>query len=327
MILLNILLLLFGFYILIKGADLTIDSARYLAKKFGISPLIIGLTVIAFGTSLPELSVSLISSITAKLNDLPSDIAVGNIIGSNIANLTLVLGFSAVYVKFKIQKKILKFDFPFLILISILFLVFLSQFDSTLVINRIEGFMLLLLFFVYLLLKSKDNNEFSVEEKIVNDNLIVPKLLFGFLLVSLGGYLITANSELLSQRILIDIFNLNENEALAFTGLTVVAFGTSIPELVTSIVAVKKGQSDMAIGNIVGSNIFNILLVLGLSSSIVTLQIQNVFIFDTLISLIITLVIFALLFFKNSKYFYKYKLLLIFTYFIYLIYLILRSLW
>ena len=326
MILLNILLLLFGFYILIKGADLTIDSARYLAKKFGISPLIIGLTVIAFGTSLPELSVSLISSITARLNDLPSDIAVGNIIGSNIANLTLVLGFSAVYVKFKIQKKILKFDFPFLILISILFLVFLSQFDSTLVINRIEGFMLLLLFFVYLLSKSKDNNEFSVEEKIVNDNLIVPKLLFGFLLVSLGGYLITANSELLSQRILIDIFNLNENEALAFTGLTVVAFGTSIPELVTSIVAVKKGQSDMAIGNIVGSNIFNILLVLGLSSSIVTLQIQNVFIFDTLISLIITLVIFALLFFKNSKYFYKYKLLLIFTYFIYLIYLILRSL-
>lgn len=326
MILLNILLLLFGFYILIKGADLTIDSARYLAKKFGISPLIIGLTVIAFGTSLPELSVSLISSITARLNDLPSDIAVGNIIGSNIANLTLVLGFSAVYVKFKIQKKILKFDFPFLILISILFLVFLSQFDSTLVINRIEGFMLLLLFFVYLLSKSKDNNEFSVEEKIVNDNLIVPKLLFGFLLVSLGGYLITANSELLSQRILIDIFNLNENEALAFTGLTVVAFGTSIPELVTSIVAVKKGQSDMAIGNIVGSNIFNILLVLGLSSSIVTLQIQNVFIFDTLISLIITLVIFALLFFKNSKYFYKYKLILIFTYFIYLIYLILRSL-
>jgi len=326
MILLNILLLLFGFYILIKGADLTIDSARYLAKKFGISPLIIGLTVIAFGTSLPELSVSLISSITAKLNDLPSDIAVGNIIGSNIANLTLVLGFSAVYVKFKIQKKILKFDFPFLILISILFLVFLSQFDSTLVINRIEGFILLLLFFVYLLLKSKDNNEFSVEEKIVNDNLIIPKLLFGFLLVSLGGYLITANSELLSQRILIDIFNLNENEALAFTGLTVVAFGTSIPELVTSIVAVKKGQSDMAIGNIVGSNIFNILLVLGFSSSIVTLQIQNVFIFDTLISLIITLVIFTLLFFKNSKYFYKYKLLLIFTYFIYLIYLILRSL-
>jgi len=327
MILLNILLLLFGFYILIKGADLTIDLARYLAKKFGISPLIIGLTVIAFGTSLPELSVSLISSITAKLNDLPSDIAVGNIIGSNIANLTLVLGFSAVYVKFKIQKKILKFDFPFLILISILFLVFLSQFDSTLVINRIEGFILLLLFFVYLLLKSKDNNEFSVEEKIVNDNLIIPKLLFGFLLVSLGGYLITANSELLSQRILIDIFNLNENEALAFTGLTVVAFGTSIPELVTSIVAVKKGQSDMAIGNIVGSNIFNILLVLGFSSSIVTLQIQNVFIFDTLISLIITLVIFTLLFFKNSKYFYKYKLLLIFTYFIYLIYLILRSLW
>ena len=326
MILLNVLLLLFGFYILIKGADLTIDSARYLAKKFGISPLIIGLTVIAFGTSLPELSVSLISSITAKLNDLPSDIAVGNIIGSNIANLTLVLGFSAVYVKFKIQKKILKFDFPFLILISILFLVFLSQFDSTLVINRIEGFILLFLFLVYMLLKSKNNNEFSVEEKIVNDNLIIPKLLFGFLLVSLGGYLITANSELLSQRILIDIFNLNESEALAFTGLTVVAFGTSIPELVTSIVAVKKGQSDMAIGNIVGSNIFNILLVLGLSSSIVTLQIQNVFIFDTLISLIITLVIFVLLFFKNSKYFYKYKLLLIFTYFIYLIYLILRSL-
>lgn len=326
MILLNILLLLFGFYILIKGADLTIDSARYLAKKFGISPLIIGLTVIAFGTSLPELSVSLISSITAKLNDLPSDIAVGNIIGSNIANLTLVLGFSAIYVKFKIQKKILKFDFPFLILISILFLVFLSQFDSTLVINRIEGFILLFLFLLYMLLKSKNNNEFSIEEKIVNDNLIIPKLLFGFLLVSLGGYLITANSELLSQRILIDIFNLKESEALAFTGLTVVAFGTSIPELVTSIVAVKKGQSDMAIGNIVGSNIFNILLVLGLSSSIVTLQIQNVFIFDTLISLIITLVIFVLLFFKNSKYFYKYKLLLIFTYFIYLIYLILRSL-
>ena len=327
MILLNILLLLFGFYILIKGADLTIDSARYLAKKFGISPLIIGLTVIAFGTSLPELSVSLISSITAKLNDLPSDIAVGNIIGSNIANLTLVLGFSAIYVKFKIQKKILKFDFPFLILISILFLVFLSQFDSTLVINRIEGFILLLFFFIYLFLKSKNKNEFSLEEKISNDNLILPKLLFGFLLVSLGGYLITANSELLSQRILIDIFNLNENEALAFTGLTVVAFGTSIPELVTSFVAVKKGQSDMALGNIVGSNIFNILLVLGLSSSIVTLQIQNVFIFDTLISVIITLVIFAFLYFKNSKYFYKYKLLLIFTYFIYLIYLILRSLW
>jgi len=326
MILLNILLLLVGFYILIKGADLTIDSAKYLAIKLGISPLLIGLTVIAFGTSLPELSVSLISSVSAKLNDLPSDIAVGNIIGSNIANLTFVLGFSALYSKFKIQKKILNFDFPFLIFISILFLVILSQFDSTLLVNRIEGFILLFFFFLYIIFKSKNKNDFSVDEKIDKDNLVLPKLLFGFLLVSLGGYLITANSEQLSQGILIDIFNLNKNEALAFTGLTVVAFGTSIPELVTSIIAVRKGQNDMAIGNIVGSNIFNILLVLGLSSSIVTLQIQDILIFDTIISLFITLIIFGLLFFKNSKYFYKYKLLLIFTYFIYLIYLILRSL-
>jgi cation:H+ antiporter len=310
---------------LIKGANLVIDHASALALKIGIPLFIVGLTVVAFGTSLPELSVSVLSSIKAFREGIPADIAVGNIIGSNIVNITLIFGSAALIAPVAIHKRILKQDIPFLIAISILFVVFMFFFDSVYRINRLEALILIVCFIIYLIIMIKQK---LIEEVEIDSNVIVWKalvlLFIGFIGVIIGGNLVTISAERLSVSLLVDIFQMNPLKVTSLVGLSVVAVGTSLPELVTTIVAVKKGSVDIAVGNVVGSNIFNLLFVGGLSGMIVPLTLQEDFLVDAILNVIITFILYIImrLQIKIHK-FIGYSLLI--SYAIYLIFIITRS--
>jgi cation:H+ antiporter len=324
-IFLSFLYLIAGFYMLIKGANFVIDNASALALKIGIPLFIVGLTVVAFGTSLPELSVSLFSSIKAFQDGIPADIAVGNIIGSNMANLTLIFGSAALFAPVVIHKRILKQDVPFLLGISILFVLFMYFFDEVYRINRIEALVLILCFVMYMTIMVKQK---VLEDVAVDSNVIVWKalllLFIGFIGVIIGGNLVTLSAERLSISLLVDVFNMNPLKVTSLVGLSVVAVGTSLPELVTTIIAVKKGSVDIAVGNVVGSNIFNILLVGGLSGLIVPLTLQKDFLVDAIIVVVITLVLFIMMRMQIKIYkFVGYFLLM--SYVVYLVYIITRS--
>jgi cation:H+ antiporter len=324
-IVLSFLYLIAGFYMLIKGANFVIDNASALALKIGIPLFIVGLTVVAFGTSLPELSVSLFSSIKAFQEGIPADIAVGNIIGSNMANLTLIFGSAALFAPVVIHKRILKQDVPFLLGISILFVLFMYFFDEVYRINRIEALVLILCFVMYMTIMIKQK---VLEDVAVDSNVIVWKalllLFIGFIGVIIGGNLVTLSAERLSISLLVDVFNMNPLKVTSLVGLSVVAVGTSLPELVTTIIAVKKGSVDIAVGNVVGSNIFNILLVGGLSGLIVPLTLQKDFLVDAIIVVVITLVLFIMMRMQIKIYkFVGYFLLM--SYVVYLVYIITRS--
>jgi cation:H+ antiporter len=324
-IVLSFLYLIAGFYMLIKGANFVIDNASALALKIGIPLFIVGLTVVAFGTSLPELSVSLFSSIKAFQEGIPADIAVGNIIGSNMANLTLIFGSAALFAPVVIHKRILKQDVPFLLGISILFVLFMYFFDEVYRINRIEALVLILCFVMYMTIMIKQK---VLEDVAVDSNVIVWKalllLFIGFIGVIIGGNLVTLSAERLSISLLVDVFNMNPLKVTSLVGLSVVAVGTSLPELVTTIIAVKKGSVDIAVGNVVGSNIFNILFVGGLSGLIVPLTLQKDFLVDAIIVVVITLVLFIMMRMQIKIYkFVGYFLLM--SYVVYLVYIITRS--
>lgn len=324
-IVLSFLYLVAGFYMLIKGANFVIDNASALALKIGIPLFIVGLTVVAFGTSLPELSVSLFSSIKAFQDGIPADIAVGNIIGSNMANLTLIFGSAALFAPVVIHKRILKQDVPFLLGISILFVLFMYFFDEVYRINRIEALVLILCFVMYMTIMIKQK---VLEDVAVDSNVIVWKalllLFIGFIGVIIGGNLVTLSAERLSISLLVDVFNMNPLKVTSLVGLSVVAVGTSLPELVTTIIAVKKGSVDIAVGNVVGSNIFNILFVGGLSGLIVPLTLQKDFLVDAIIVVVITLVLFIMMRMQIKIYkFVGYFLLM--SYVVYLVYIITRS--
>lgn len=287
--LLNIVFLIVGLLFLIKGSDIFVEGSVGIAKKFKISSFIIGLTIVSFGTSAPELSVSLASAISGS-----SDISVGNIIGSNIFNILVVLGFSAVFVPISVKSETLKKEFPFLLMISIIFLIFIM--DNFLgggnnLLSRGEGIVLIILLILYLFILIKTSKP-SLEQE---DETIIPVwksilfFLIGLALVVTGGEFVTSTSRFLAIKI-------GMSETLV--GLTVVALGTSLPELVTSIVAAKKGENEIALGNVIGSNIFNILLILGLTSSILPLSINNMVIIDSIILLGATILVH---FFSTTK--------------------------
>lgn len=324
-IVLSFLYLIAGFYMLIKGANFVIDNASSLALKIGIPLFIVGLTVVAFGTSLPELSVSLFSSVKAFRESIPADIAVGNIIGSNMANITLIFGSAALFAPVIVHKRILKQDIPFLLGISTLFVLFMSFFDHVYRINRLEALILILCFTLYFVMIIKQK---VIEEVEVDSNVIVWKalllLFIGFIGVIIGGNLVTLSAERLSTSLLVDVFNMNPLKVTSLVGLSVVAVGTSLPELVTTIVAVRKGSVDIAVGNVVGSNIFNILLVGGLSGLIVPLTLQEDFLVDAIIVVVITFILFIMMRLQVKIY----KLVgysLLFSYVIYLVFIITRS--
>ena len=255
----QILLILLGFVFLIKGADVLVDGSSAIAKRLHISEIIIGLTIVSIGTSMPELFVSITSAVNGY-----SDLSIGNVIGSNICNLLLILGVSAVIKPVKFQKQTKWIENPMSIILTIIFLIICNTNQD---VNRVEGISLLILFVLFLIYtifmgkrEPKNEIELSLEEvkKIsIPKNIIL--IILGIALLKLGGDLVVENAEKIA-------IALKVSEKII--GLTIVAIGTSLPELVTSITAAIKGNSDIAIGNIVGSNIFNMLLIIGVSAVI-----------------------------------------------------------
>ncbi len=250
-----LLLLVLGFVLLIKGADYFVDGASSVAKKFRIPSIIIGFTIVAMGTSLPECAVSVTASL-ANNNAL----AISNVVGSNIFNLMVVCGASAIFAPLAIQKSTLLKEFPFSIFCALLLLVLgYTSFN----LGRMEGIVLLVLFLVYLLwmIFSALKNRQEIDE----DVNILPTwkcLLFiigGAIAIKYGGDFVVDGASFIATKM-----GFSQN----LIGLTIVALGTSLPELVTSIVAARKNEVDMALGNAIGSNIFNILLVLGVAGAI-----------------------------------------------------------
>ena len=271
MILVQILLLAVGFFMLVKGADWFVDGSAGIAKKLGIPQLVIGLTIVAMGTSAPEAAVSINASLKAN-----SGIAIGNVVGSNILNILIILGISALLSTIAIQKSTMRYEMPYMIFVTIILIV-LGMTGSY--VTRMEGVILWILFLAYLaylfyLAKS------GIEEESVEDRSTLKLLLY----MIGGGVIVVWGSDITvdSATAIAQMIGLSER----FIGLTIVALGTSLPELVTSVVAAKKGNADIAIGNIVGSNIFNILFVIGTAALISPVLYDPAFLFDGIIAVL-----------------------------------------
>jgi len=324
-IFLNVLFLVGGFLFLIKGADLFIVSSSSIARKFNVSPLVIGLTLVAFGTSLPELGVSFAAALSARQAGTTADIAMGNVIGSNIANLTLILGFSAIMMPIIVKKSMNKQEFPFLIVITLLIgiLAYFFQADARIVWWEALILLVFFAFYMYLMFKSPNDHVHLEDLKIVDTKKAVILLIVGLAGVSIGGYLVTTGAENLAQSILENF--MSKTRAVTLVGLSVVALGTSLPELVTSVMAAKKGENEIALGNIVGSNVFNTLLIVGLSGLVTPLRMNSDVLMDIGILFIITIIMVVYARTKQtiSK---REGYILLSIYVIYIIFIILRAL-
>jgi len=285
-LLINLALLLIGFVFLIKGADIFVDGASDTARKFRVPKMLIGLTIVSFGTSAPELAVSIQSILSGK-----GDILLGNVVGSNVLNILLILGVASLVGTLRVNTATVKKEIPVLVLITLAFAALLSDKIFGLAENiftRQDGVVLLLFFciFIYYLIgmaRKKDTNEEENKDekpvKLVKALLMIVIGLFGIVLGS--DFVVKGASEIaatfgVSQRII---------------SLTIVALGTSLPELVTSVIATKKGEYDIAIGNIVGSNIFNIGIVAGLPVAIFGGVGGGAFSYIDIIALIISAVV------------------------------------
>ena len=250
----QIVLIIVGFALLIKGADLLVDGSKVIAKKFNISEIIIGLTIVSMGTSMPELFVSLNSALKGL-----SDMSMGNVIGSNLNNLLLILGLTATIGTIKFKKETKFFEIPMCLGITLLFW---SLCNIGAGLNRNDGMILIIvfiLFIIYTIIMAKREQEFSEGNDILEDSLIknIILIILGIIGLKYGGDFVVDNSEIIAKQL-----NISEK----IISLTIVAIGTSLPELVTSIVAVVKKDSDIAIGNIIGSNIFNIVFIMGVTA-------------------------------------------------------------
>lgn len=279
-VLLQLLLVVVGFVLLVKGADWFVDGAAGVAERFGIPQLVIGLTIVAMGTSAPEAAVSISSAFKGN-----ADITVGNVVGSNIMNILVILGLTAVIVAIAVQKSTVKYEIPFMIGITVLFLVFGMTGNK---IDRLEGVALWVFFILYLLylLRMTKNQKPEEEEKKKDEP--VWKLLL-FIVIGLVMVVFGSNVTVDAATKLAELAGLSEK----FIGLTVIALGTSLPELVTSVTAARKGKADLAIGNIVGSNIMNILFVVGTTALIVPVTFQQGFVVDSIIAIATAVLLFV----------------------------------
>ena len=261
---LSIFLLIVGFVLLIKGADIFVDGASSTAQNFKIPKIIIGLTIVAFGTSAPELAVAIKANLAGS-----SEIVLGNVVGSNILNILLILGLSGVFSAMKVKDDTVNKEIPFTILFScaLMVLCFDNMFNSkiTNVITRTDGIIILLFFIIFIyylvtVMTSNKKNKNEVEKPKYN-------IFYSILLVGLGLSGIIFGSNLVVDNAVNIAKMLNVSEKMI--SLTIVAFGTSLPELVTSVQASRKGENDIAIGNIIGSNIFNIGMVIGIPATFI----------------------------------------------------------
>lgn len=288
------ILLILGFLLLIKGADYFVDGSSSVAKLLKVPTIIIGLTVVAFGTSMPELSVSVTAAIQGN-----NDLAVSNVLGSNIFNLLVVLGCCAIIHPVRAKWSLLKKEFPFSIFIAIVLLLLDSDFSvakvmsgkGDFVLGRLGGILFLIMFGVFLtvtvksaLLSRQNSSDPEEEYKVMSP---VKSALFiagGLAGIVLGGEFVVDSASNIAEK-----FGMSQT----FIGLTIVALGTSLPELVTSMVAASKGENDLAVGNVVGSNIFNILLILGVSAAITPIHLDVTAVYDTLILIVASIIVYV----------------------------------
>ena len=258
----EVIFLVLGLVLLVVGSDLLLRSSVDLSLKYNVSKLVIGLTIVSFATSAPELLIS----VSSVLKD-SSDIAISNVIGSNIANIGMVFSIALLFVTIKIKKENIKYDFPWLIIVSLLFIWFLQ--DSQ--IDRFEGivFTSVLILFIIFSFKVRANENEDLDD-LSTSNMSLSKI---FIFLALSSILLYSGSELFveSSIFFANYFGVSER----VIGLTMVAMGTSLPELATTLVAIYKKELDISIGNIIGSNIFNILAVIGITSMIRTLSIKS----------------------------------------------------
>ena len=258
----EVIFLVLGLVLLVVGSDLLLRSSVDLSLKYNVSKLVIGLTIVSFATSAPELLIS----VSSVLKD-SSDIAISNVIGSNIANIGMVFSIALLFVTIKIKKENIKYDFPWLIIVSLLFIWFLQ--DSQ--IDRFEGLVFTSVLFLFIIFSFKVRaNENEDLDDLSTSNMSLSKI---FIFLALSSILLYSGSELFveSSIFFANYFGVSER----VIGLTMVAMGTSLPELATTLVAIYKKELDISIGNIIGSNIFNILAVIGITSMIRTLSIKS----------------------------------------------------
>ena len=295
---LDIILLLVGFVLLIKGADYFVDGSCAVAKRLRVPSIVIGLTIVAVGTSLPELAVSTFAAVKHS-----NAIALGNVVGSNIFNLLMVIGITALFKDMLVKKSILKREMPLLLIISVLLIflagdilwfggilkknnIFLFENGSIMVgnVNRIDGILLLVLFVGFIAWTVS----YALKERTEEDIMLSKRksaifIVGGAIAIAVGGQVVVDSAKSLA---------LAAGMSETLVGLTIVAMGTSLPELVTSAVAASKGEADLAIGNVVGSNISNILLVLGLSAAISSVGVTAMNFVDIIVSLAATIIVF-----------------------------------
>lgn len=301
----NVAILVVGFVLLVWGADKFVEGASELAKKLGIPSLIIGLTIVAFGTSAPELAVSLVAGLQGE-----NEIAIGNVLGSNLFNLLVVIGCSAVVAPLVIEAELLNRDWIASIVGAILLGILLLSGND---LARVDAVMLLIGFVVIMTLQVRaalrvrsgevkyDTGEYSAEKhKIKEDKIqelnsgkdidhisgvrIVCYIALGLISIVIGGQLSVKGATELAR-----IFHVSET----IIGLTIVAIGTSLPELVTSIVATKRGENSIAIGNVIGSNIFNTFFILGISALCSPIKVEITAIYDTVLLVLVSIILYA----------------------------------
>ena len=305
----TLILLIVGFVLLIKGADYFVDGSSGLAKIFKIPSVIIGLTIVALGTSLPEASVSITASLSGS-----NELSLSNVIGSNIFNLLAVIGISALIFCVTGDKDIVKRDLPVNLIISVILLVMILNG----VLSRVEGIILIVLMVLYILVLIKNAIKNRTEEEL-SENLPLWKcavfIVVGIAAVILGGNLVVNSSTKIATAL-----GMSEN----LVGLTIVAIGTSLPELVTSVVATKKGETGLALGNAVGSCIFNILFILGVSAllSPLTANMENIIDIASLIGISLFFVVICSLCKKLTR---THGILCVLLYVAYTAYIIARN--
>ena len=311
----SFILIVIGLVLLIKCADIFVDSCSNVARALGIPSLIIGLTIVAFGTSAPEAAVS----VTASLKGM-NDISLGNVVGSNICNLLLVLGVGGLFGTLTTKRKIITRDFIYVILSGIIMLIISSGFilrgQNSEVITRIDGVILLLFLVIYLYSLARDALKSSREQE--GKTKFNPKDIL-YIIIGITGIIIGGQLVVNSATDIANMLNISQN----VIALTIIAIGTSLPELVTSSVAVRKGESDIAIGNVVGSNIFNIFFILGISITISPIT----YVFESFIYIIIMFsasILVYILILKDNKIDRKKGILLLSAYIMYMVYILMR---
>ena len=310
-IIIQVVLLIVGFVLLIKGSDFFVDGASSVASILKIPSLIVGLTIVAFGTSAPEAAVSITSSLSGS-----NALALSNVIGSNLFNMLLIIGLCAILSELKISKKVLSLDLPFLVILTGILTAFILIGWN---ISRVEGIILLILIIAYIAYLIY-NAQKSKESQIVEKPKISPLKSIIYIVCGIAGIIIGADFVVDSASYIAMAFGMSET----LIGLTIVAIGTSLPELATSLTALKKGENQLVIGNVIGSNIFNISFVLGASSAISPIAINPNMQTDIILMLVVTILFF--IFGKTQdKYDKKEGFILLALFIAYMIFAILRN--